>query len=1273
MGSRSTVKPTGILKEVNKMRKKRLFKFVLLSLATTFLFLVLAYHFITCSWFLTNIVLSQVGNATKMVMSAEKIHLSLWRGQLEIHNLSVGDVESPWLKAQTLTGKFDLDELFGGNIKLSDVLLDGAQVDLQKNANGNWNLTSAEKKGTQSRDKSKRKNNQKKKKSSTSPVRLELTNIKVTNSSFKLTTRTRSQSTALELSQLHLELPSFSPGVEGQLTIRSNLNIRSGSEIDVTDGVWHAHLDFLLNDRLIPEKLNLMSNVDELYGNVNGVDLADHNLALLINSVGGGDGGITINNLLLRQVHHEEFRTSISANGAIQFSPFELNLKVSAKPLAEELFAIAVGFYKGINPGRVSLRYQGEIDYRVNRLKSSGDLALVRTGNAVVGGKTLTLPQFELTSKHNIEFDFSRKILHLQHFNTEIVREQQRIVAFFAKRPCSYNWGKNSPVANASEPDLTLLINNFDLSLLHLLIVPTDNFILREGKLDAQLDCRFDQRLGGLVAEGKLTGRQISGRIGGKDVSDWSLSQQLRLQIEDFDRLVLEKSALSLQRSERPLVAVTMKGTYLMSARTGKLKLTIDKVAQDVIDVLPLSVEQCRRINEMVAVITPLELRFSGEYDFDFNQKLLAVKTSQIQALRQEQLLLTCALKPTTVNLKKIDSAQQFQIKIASANLPVSRFNGFLKRTTPITGGEFSFVGKMTTTITGDPLQLALDVSLNDVAISLADKRYKGLGAVFTTDLKLEKFRMLHINQSVLKLSTHRLAAAALNARGNLDLAAGKGEVNCRLDYLNSHLLNLFNPDQFTRTESTGLIQLKFDDGFETLAMVGNIDLAALEMKHSTIGINGNITADIKKTPTQLKYEKVFCELRQGREVALKLNAVANFPAKTANTKTNIRINADRIDLALIEKLFSDGSVSSSGETTSSVGPQTKETADDTTNSQPTGFDFGAKPFELNLDLRNITYGSDITAELKSKILGRAKEVVVNPFELKLNGRPLTARGKFVSGRSGIVYDVRAAASGIEFGPLVRPFVNDQLKNIGGLVKELTLNVKGADIQSPALWDNMNGACNLRLEKIVIPNEFGNTLIGALLLLPFEVMAKLQSLLPESVVSGGIIEVLNGVTRYRDQFKEITLSEGEIKLRAGNRRIVIDKCHFTGDFVKSLQFSGSLGLGSDTALDIESSLNVNNLIVPVKLTGTVGQPSVNYSAIVRAFLRDNTMNIVNDGVGGAIGTGAQGLQDVIQRTIEVIRTPQPEKDKNGGVERPVPMRKEDDNKKALENLLRQVL
>jgi hypothetical protein len=257
----------------------------------------------------------------------------------------------------------------------------------------------------------------------------------------------------------------------------------------------------------------------------------------------------------------------------------------------------------------------------------------------------------------------------------------------------------------------------------------------------------------------------------------------------------------------------------------------------------------------------------------------------------------------------------------------------------------------------------------------------------------------------------------------------------------------------------------------------------------------------------------------------------------------------------------------------------------------------------------------------------------------------------------------------LQLGPVVRPFVTGDLKQASGAMDKLTINIKGRGLKPPFLWDNMKGNANAQFEKISVPNAFSNTLVGRIILLPFEILGKIQAMMPGSEKSEKLNDVVEFTTDFNTRSKIIRFNNGNVRLESREGRIFINKFNFTGDFVRELDFRGYLGLGSYTDLRAASKLNVDQIIMPVKLTGTIYEPKANLRATLVDFIRLNTLNVLDvTGVKNVINGSGKKVQKVLDKTLDKILKPVEKDVEDAAGGSSGPQKKQDPIKNILKNI-----
>ena len=89
------------------MRMKKLLKFTFFVLFPAALVLVLAFFFLTGSFFLTTVALPFLSSRAGVEITAERVELSVFRSRVRMEKLRVGAEKSPIFQAARAEGGFD--------------------------------------------------------------------------------------------------------------------------------------------------------------------------------------------------------------------------------------------------------------------------------------------------------------------------------------------------------------------------------------------------------------------------------------------------------------------------------------------------------------------------------------------------------------------------------------------------------------------------------------------------------------------------------------------------------------------------------------------------------------------------------------------------------------------------------------------------------------------------------------------------------------------------------------------------------------------------------------------------------------------------------------------------------------------------------------------------------------------------------------------------------------------------------------------------------------
>ena len=118
----------------------------------------------------------------------------------------------------------------------------------------------------------------------------------------------------------------------------------------------------------------------------------------------------------------------------------------------------------------------------------------------------------------------------------------------------------------------------------------------------------------------------------------------------------------------------------------------------------------------------------------------------------------------------------------------------------------------------------------------------------------------------------------------------------------------------------------------------------------------------------------------------------------------------------------------------------------------------------------------------------------------------------------------------------------------------------------------------------------------------------------------------------------VDFTGGNVQISSANGRITIDKCCFVGPTVRTLEFKGNLGMGSNQTLLLAALLDFSGIKLPMEIGGTLSAPSVNIAKTVTSFLATNASTVLSviDGAVNGTGNDDKGVAGVIGGLLQSL-------------------------------------
>ena len=221
---------------------RRKLRLTLFSAVFAALLLVLAWFFLTGSWFLTSVVLPFLGSRAGVEIAADRVELSLFRSRVAFEKLRIGPESRPLFSADRGEGAFSRSTLFGGPLKFSDVTLIGAALTLYYHSgDGTWSaFPAAPEEGKTDGGAS-------------GPFRIDLTRLTVRNSRFRMIFGDPEAGSAFELSGLDFTSGRFANGKPFAIDGTAKLRLSSSRANHIDAGKAKFSCSSVLGNNLAPE------------------------------------------------------------------------------------------------------------------------------------------------------------------------------------------------------------------------------------------------------------------------------------------------------------------------------------------------------------------------------------------------------------------------------------------------------------------------------------------------------------------------------------------------------------------------------------------------------------------------------------------------------------------------------------------------------------------------------------------------------------------------------------------------------------------------------------------------------------------------------------------------------------------------------------------------------------------------------------------------------------------------------------------------------------
>ena len=1262
-------------------------KIIGLTLGVLLVLLVATYFVATSAWCLKSIILPRVSKATGATITVQDASISPF-SSVTLTGLKVQTTGTePLVTAKQVVARYSLMSIIGGNINVDEVSINDPVIRVVMNADGTSNLDPFTKKpaGAPAPKAPPSK--------PAEPPQIDVKKLAINNATILFSQQqTNGSRTDAELSRFTFTAANLKNGQTAKLALGTALKVSSaaGTNANELTASFSSTFDIALKPDLMPKQVTGGADLAVAQATGAFADAAQLGTKLAVD-LSLDD----IRQLSLNFTKSDGQLGAIAVSGPFDMMEREGKLKIAVTGIGYEVLSLVGGRF-GIYFGGTKLAANYDVE-----LKNKGQF--INTSGTITADKfsltrsNATTPVIDLQLAYNTTVDLPKTTATLRTFTFDAKQAGRPLITAGLTKEMVLDWGKGAE--GVAESTLALNLNELNLADWKPFLGSSVTAGLVSGKLLVNVQKAGKQI--GFDLDTSLTG--LAAQAGSNKLEQTDVALALRGQMADFTKITLASLGLKIKCSREELV--TIKGSGKIDAATMDADLETD-VTASLVPALKLSPQPGLALSDGTVKFTGRIVQKNlspGEKTPNMDQTVSG--TFQLAGLTGRFASNVFDRFETTVDLN---------LGLKENVAQISKFSGTLRQANQ-PGGRFDVTGNFHLTNQAGEITLKL-ADLNQVmlrsflAAALGERRLDSIsisadttahydakggssakGSVQVVNLlitdpkgQLPKVPLTaevvldagvtgqgvaEIRRFAARILAADKPAGSFDVTGQYDLTNQSGQVVLKLIDLNQNALRPFLAPALgdKKLESVSIYadlnakySAKGDSAAKGTLLVTNL----LVLDPAGTVPNTPLAAALALDASILKQ---ILDLRQVQLSLAPTDRARNqlqLAGKVDMTRSNLysgrlKLSADSLDFTPYYDMFAaDQKTNAPAAAVPAPAPTT------TASTQPAG----EPPAVTNIPLRDFTFEAEIgklflrevaiTGFIEKTRIDGGK-VDVNPFQLVLNGAPVSAKIALDLGVPGYVYDVNFVADKIPLPPLVNSFQPARRGQISGTASATT-QIKGAGITGPNLQKNLAGqfdlnATNLNLSIANVQSPLMKKVVTVIVSIPDLIRnptAKLGSLL------GSVTGSKDTNSTWVDQITQTPIDSVLVVGKAGEGKITLQqagvqspafKAAAHGDVTLAPVLTNSLiqfplevslrrSLAADVGLAGNTPTNEPYAKLPdfVTLTGTVGKPDadIKYGALAAAAVKTGSTLFNNLGTsapaatggifGGLLGTGSSG-------------------------------------------------
>lgn len=280
---------------------------------------------------------------------------------------------------------------------------------------------------------------------------------------------------------------------------------------------------------------------------------------------------------------------------------------------------------------------------------------------------------------------------------------------------------------------------------------------------------------------------------------------------------------------------------------------------------------------------------------------------------------------------------------------------------------------------------------------------------------------------------------------------------------------------------------------------------------------------------------------------------------------------------------------------------------------EPPAFRIYGYKTEMTADLRDLTLTEHVKGALSGKFSASDETLEAKNVILRINDSVAMCSGKIrTAGADGIEYEGRLFLSGLDVSGLILAAAELEGKNfpmtdLRGVIEDMDLEVRGRGLSLRNMDRFLKVKLNSRMKNLCVPHEAGTALLLLrILLLPVHQIPTLVKLLPSSAFRRFLQQMVGEGGEFSiGKFRNVEFTEGVIELESSGTDFAVKRMYFTGPQVKTRVVCGGFNPFYNV-IRSELLTRFSGVNFPIRLTGTLDEPTIDQAYFLMEFFRKNT-------------------------------------------------------------------